>query len=183
MKARIPPGTREERIAFMHGLVREAQLARLRVKYSRRQRRTLVAIFYVLVAGMVVILPGEATASKVGVSEHVGVLLLMVAPPLLLTIISGAVGGLAPRKHLLDERERAQRDRATAVGYRLLSVAVVISTVYAMVGITKQFALPLPSTAAQLFVFLVPLYFLALSLPVAVLAWTLPDPEPGPEPV
>jgi hypothetical protein len=36
----------------------------------------------------------------------------------------------------------------------------------------------LPSSAWQLLVVLIPLGWLATSLPQSVLAWTLPDPEP-----
>jgi hypothetical protein len=41
-----------------------------------------------------------------------------------------------------------------------------------------KLGLPMPSTAWQLLLLLIPLGWLATSLPQSVLAWTLPDPEP-----
>jgi hypothetical protein len=161
--------------------MRQRQQASQRVRYSKARRRILVATLYLVVAATVFVLPAAAMASTVGLPQRWGLVLLLVAPPVLLAFISAAVGGFNPRTALLDERERAQRDRATAVAYRLLAAAVILTTVYAIGASTQRVDLPVPSTPGQLFVFLIPIYFLALSLPIAVLAWTLPDPDPEPE--
>jgi hypothetical protein len=78
----------------------------------------------------------------------------------------------------IDERERELRDRATAVAYRILAGALAFITLYVVVALIFKLGLPMPSTAWQLLLMLIPPGWLATSLPQSVLARTLPDPEP-----
>jgi hypothetical protein len=180
VKARIPSRTREERLAFAREWMRRRD-ALPRVRFSRRRRRIIVAAHYLLLAFLFFALPGASLATSMPEPEVVGLILIIVLLAWLLLFINGSVGNFASRGAQLDERERAQRDRATATAYRMLEGAIVIATGYAIVGSTWRIGLPVPSNAGQLMMFLLPLYFFALTLPIAVLAWTLPDPEPEPE--
>jgi hypothetical protein len=180
VKARIPHGTREERLAF----AREWMLRRdaaPRVRFSRRRRRLIVGAHYLLLAFLFVALPGASLVSSMPEPEVVGLILAIVVLVWLLLFVNASVGNFATKGARLDERESAQRDRATAVAYRLLTAAIVVATGYAVVGSTGKVGLPVPTNAGQLMMFLMPLYFFALTLPIAVLAWTLPDPDPEPE--
>ena len=67
---------------------------------------------------------------------------------------------------------------STAIAYRVIQGAIVIVTLYAILGGTAKFGLPMPSNSGQWMLLLMPLYFLALGLPRSVLAWTLRDAEP-----
>jgi hypothetical protein len=180
MKARIPRGSREERLAFAHEWMRQRD-ALPRVRFSTRRRRIIVAAHYLLLAFLFFALPEASLRTTLPEAAVVGLILALVALAWLLLFISASVGNFAVRGAKLDERERAQRDRATAIAYRLLEAAIVIVTGYAIVGTNWRIGLPMPVNAGQLMMFLMPLYFFILTLPVAVLAWTLPDPDPEPE--
>ena len=92
-----------------------------------------------------------------------------------------AVGNLTQLDWVLDERERAQRDRAMAIAYRILMV--VIGLVALAVGIAATVhALPMPTAQVGVQAYIAELLWFVVSLPLAVMAWTLPDPEPDPEP-
>ena len=93
-------------------------------------------------------------------------------------LLNYSVRGLLFGDAHIDERERELRDRATAVAYRILTGAVALISVYVIVALIFRLGLPLPSTAWQFLLLLIPLGWLATSLPQSVLAWTLPDPEP-----
>jgi energy-coupling factor transporter transmembrane protein EcfT len=151
-----------------------------RVRFSRRRRRVIVAAHYLLLAVLLVALPGASLVTSLPRVEVFGLIGLLVLLAWLMLFVNASVGNFAVRGTQLDERERAQRDRATAVAYRLLEAAIVIVTGYALVGTTWRLGLPEPSNAGQLMMFLIPIYFFALTLPIAVLAWTLPDPDPEP---
>jgi MFS family permease len=185
VKARIPPqlppGTRAERVAFVREWMAQAQRAKPSVRFSRRRRRVLVAALYLLVAAALVALPGASDAVPSPRPQVFGVILIAL---LLIGVYLGvfaSVGNFAVRGAVLDERERAQRDRATAIAYRVLGVMIVVATFYAILANTHRLGLPIPTDAGELVAFMIPLYFAVLSLPAAVLAWTLPDPDPEPE--
>jgi len=92
-------------------------------------------------------------------------------------LLNYSVRGLLLGNAYIDERERELRDRATAVAYRVLTGAVAVLSTYAVAAYLFKLGLPMPSTAQQLLLLLIPLGWLATSLPQSVLAWTLPDPE------
>jgi hypothetical protein len=93
-------------------------------------------------------------------------------------VLNYSVRGLLVGNAHIDERERELRDRATAAAYRILTGALAVISLYAIVASLFNLGLPMPSTAWQLLLLLIPLGWLATSLPQSVLAWTLPDPEP-----
>jgi hypothetical protein len=82
------------------------------------------------------------------------------------------------------------RRRVIVAGLYLLLLATVAAlsggpagALPSILGVTPVtyliwLGLPMPSTAWQLLLLLIPLGWLATSLPQSVLAWTLPDPEP-----
>jgi hypothetical protein len=179
VKARIPRGSRQDRLAFAHEWMRQRD-ALPRVRFSTRRRRIIVAAHYLLLAFLLFALPGASLLTTLPEAEVVGLILALIALAWLMLFVNGSVGNFAVRGAQLDERERAQRDRATAISYRVLQAAIVVVTGYALVGSTGKIGLPVPTNAGQLMMFLMPLYFFALTLPVAVLAWTLPDPDPEP---
>jgi hypothetical protein len=92
-------------------------------------------------------------------------------------LLNYSVRGLLLGNAYIDERERELRDRATAVAYRILTGSVAFVSLYFIVAAIFKVGLPVPATAWQLLLALIPLGWLATSLPQSVLAWTLPDPE------
>jgi hypothetical protein len=92
-------------------------------------------------------------------------------------LLNYSVRGLLLGDAFVDERERVLRDRATALAYRILTGAVAFLSFYVILALIWKVGLPVPSTAMQLLLALIPLGWLATSLPQSVLAWTLPDPE------
>jgi len=179
VKARIPSGSREERLAFAREWLRRRD-ALPRVRFSRRRRRVLVGASALVLGVLFIALPGASLQKTLPEPAVVGLILLLVVLAWLMLLVNGSVGNFAATRGQLDERERGQRDRATAVSYRLVQAAIVIVTGYALLGTNTRVGLPVPTDAGQLMMFLMPLYFLALTLPTAVLAWTLPDPDPEP---
>ena len=93
-------------------------------------------------------------------------------------LLNYSVRGLLLGNAYIDERERELRDRATAVAYRILAGALAFIALYVVVPLMFKLGLPMPSTAWHLLLLLIPLGWLATSLPQSVLAWTLPDHEP-----
>ena len=97
----------------------------------------------------------------------------------LFVVLMYAVGGLTQLDPVLDERERAARDHAMALAYRILMVVfgviafgiLIASTAHDLPGPTAQVGAP--AYVGQLLWFVV-------SLPLGVMSWTLPDPEPEP---
>lgn len=179
MKARIPRGSRTERTAFAHEWMRQRG-ALPRVRFSRRRRRVLVAAHYLVLAVLFLAVPSASLVTELSRVQVFGLIVLLALLAWLTLMVNASVGNFAAKSAQLDERERAQRDRATAFAYRLLEAAIVLATVYAIVATTGRVGLPMPANAGQLMMFLSPLYFFALTLPIAVLAWTLPDPDPEP---
>jgi hypothetical protein len=151
-----------------------------RVRFSRRRRRVLVSAFYLVLAFLAFALPAVSLRTSLPEAVVAGLILLLWALAMLMLFVTASVGSFMVRGAVLDERERAQRDRASGIAFRLLEVAVVLATTYAIVASTGKVALPVPTNPGQLMVFLLPLFFFALSLKAAALAWTVPDPDPEP---
>jgi hypothetical protein len=192
MKARIPQGTRAEPVDFAGERIRQQQLALPILRMSRVRRRVAVVVLYLLLVATAIVLrvgPGTWTTGwsdlmTVAAKGFAAVALLVVvlatlvgAQVVVLLVISYSIHRWTTGIETLDERERTERDRATVVAYKLLSVAVVVLTFYAIAAAGHS-GLPVPTTGWQLFMLLLPLYSAIFTLPTAMLAWRLPDPEP-----
>lgn len=181
MKREIPKGSRVERIAFARGWIRERRADEPGVRLSRGRRRLIVAGLYLLLVATVAALsggPSDALPSILGVTPVTYLTGLATAQLTCFLLLNYSVRGLLFGEAHIDERERELRDRATAVAYRILTGAVALISLYVIVALIFRLGLPLPSTAWQFLLLLIPLGWLATSLPQSVLAWTLPDPEP-----
>ena len=179
MKREIPTGTRSERKAFVRGWIRERRADVPGVRFSRRRRRLIVVALYLLLIATVSALaggPGEMP-SVLGATPVTYLIWLASAQILCFMLLNSSVRGLLLGNDYIDERERELRDRATAVAYRILTGAIFVISLYVTVAWLFKLGLPVPSTAIQLFLALIPLGWTAASLPQSVLAWTLPDPE------
>jgi hypothetical protein len=193
MKARIPPGTRAERVDFARDeRIRQQQLALPILRLSRVRRRVAVVVLYLLLVATAIVLrvgPGTWTTGwsdlmTLAAKGFAAVALLVVvlatlvgAQVVVFIVISYSIHRWTTGIETLDERDRTERDRATVVAYKLLSVAVVVLTFYAIAAAGHN-GLPVPTTGWQLLMFLLPLYSAVITLPTAMLAWRLPDPEP-----
>jgi hypothetical protein len=151
-----------------------------RVRFSRWRRRVLVGALYFVLAFVALALPAASLLASLSEMEVMGLILLLWILAMLMLFVTASVGSFMARGAVLDARERAERDRANGIAFRLLEVAIILVTGYAIVASTGRIGLPEPTNAGQLMVFLMPIFFLALSLPPAVLAWTVPDPDPEP---
>jgi hypothetical protein len=183
MKRKIPAGSRAERTAFMRGWVRERRADEPSVRLSRGRRRLIVVGLYLLLLATVSALAGApgAMPSVLGATPVSYLIWLAAGQLTCFMLLNYSVRGLLLGNDYIDERERELRDRATAVAYRILTGAVGVISLYPIAGVIFHVGLPLPSTALQLLLALIPLGWLATTLPQSVLAWTLPDPEPRPE--
>jgi hypothetical protein len=180
MKREIPKGSRAERIAFMRGWIRERRADEPGVRLSRGRRRLIVAGLYLLLLATVSALAGGpgAMPSILGIPPVTLLIWLFTGQFTCFMLLNYSVRGLLLGNAYIDERERELRDRATAVAYRILTSALGLISLYVIVAVMFKAGLPIPSTAWQLLLGLIPLGWLATSLPQSVLAWTLPDPEP-----
>ncbi len=146
-----------------------------RVRFSRWRRRVLVGALYLVLAFVALALPAASLLASLSEMEVMGLILLLWILAMLMLFVTASVGSFMARGAVLDERERAN-----GIAFRLLEVAIILVTGYAIVASTGRIGLPEPTNAGQLMVFLMPIFFLALSLPPAVLAWSVPDPDPEP---
>jgi len=181
MKREIPRGGRAERIAFARGWIRERRADEPGVRLSRGRRRLIVAGLYLLLLATVSALSGgaqDALPSILGVPPMTYLIWLVTAQLACFMLLNHSVRGLLLGDAYIDERERELRDRATAAAYRILIGAIGFISLYVVAATMFKLGLPIPSTAWQLLLALIPLGWLATSLPQSVLAWTLPDPEP-----
>ena len=180
MKSEVPPGSRAERKAFALGWIRQHRAEEPGVRLSRGRRRLIVAGLYLLLLATVSALAGGpgAMPTILGATPATVLIWLFTAQFVCFMLLNYSVRGLLLGNAYIDERERELRDRATAVAYRILAGAVGLISLYVIVAMLFQVGLPIPSTAWQLLFALIPLAWLATSLPQSVLAWTLPDPEP-----
>ena len=180
MKNDIPQGSRAERIAFMRRWIRERRAEEPGVRLSRARRRVIVCGLYLLLLATVSALTGGpgAMPSILGAAPMTYLIWLLAGQLTFFMLLSYSVRGLLAGDAYIDERERELRDRATAVAYRILTGALGLLSFYVVVALMFKLGLPIPASAWQLLVLLIPLGWLATSLPQSVLAWTLPDPEP-----
>jgi hypothetical protein len=179
MKHEIPTGSRAERKSFMRAWVRERRADEPGVRLSRGRRRAIVVGLYLLLLATVSALAGGpgGMPSVLGATPVSYLIWLFTAQFTCFMLLNYSVRGLLLGNAYIDERERELRDRATAVAYRVLTGAVAVLSTYAVAAYPFKLGLPMPSTAQQLLLLLIPLGWLATSLPQSVLAWTLPDPE------
>ncbi len=180
MKPEIPTGSRAERKAFALGWIRQRRAEEPGVRLSRGRRRLIVAGLYLLLLATVSALAGGpgAVPAILGLTPATFLIWLFTLQFVCFMLLNYSVRGLLLGNADIDERERELRDRATAVAYRILTGAVALISLYLIVVVMFKLGLPIPSTAWQLLLALIPLGWLATSLPQSVLAWTLPDPEP-----
>jgi len=179
MKREIPTGSRGERKAFALGWIRQRRADEPGVRLSRRRRRLIVIGLYLLLAATVSALGGGpgAMPSVLGATPVTYLIWLASAQIVCFGLLNYSVRGLLLGNAYIDERERELRDQATAVAYRILTGAIAFISLYVIVALLFSLGLPVPSTAMQLLLALIPLGWIATSLPQSVLAWTLPDPE------
>ena len=181
MNPELPQGTRAEKVAFARNLFRQQQLSRAKIRMARTSRRWVVS-GWVLVVALTI-------AGQLGVglrilpqAKALGVLwMLLGVQAIFFVVLLYAVGNLTQLDIALDERERAQRDRAMAIAYRIL-MGVVILIALAVLIADMVHALPRPTHEVGVPAYIAELLWFVVSLPLAVMAWTLPDPEPEPEP-
>ena len=180
MKRQIPTGSRAERKAFALGWIRERRADEPGVRLSRHRRRLIVAGLYLLLLATVSALAGGpgAMPSVLGATPVTYLIWLFAAQFTCFMLLNYSVRGLLLGNDYIDERERELRDRATARAYRILTGVLGFISLYVIVTAMFKLGLPTPATAWQLLLALIPLGWLATSLPQSVLAWTLPDPEP-----
>jgi hypothetical protein len=180
MKPEIPTGNRAERKAFALGWIRQRRADEPGVRLSRGRRRLIVAGLYLLLVATVSALAGGpgAMPTFLGATPATFLIWLFTAQFVCFMLLNYSVRGLLLGNAYIDERERELHDRATAVAYRILTGAIGFISVYVIVALMFKLGLPIPTTAWQLLLALIPLGWLATSLPQSVLAWTLPDPEP-----
>lgn len=183
MKREIPTGTRAERRSFAHRWIRERRAEEPGVRLSRGRRRLIVIGLYLLLLATVSALAApeglDRVPSVLGATPVSYLIWLGSAQFICFMLLNYSVRGLLLGNAYIDERERELRDRASAGAYRILTGALVLLTLYVIVVAIFKLGLPTPSTAWQLLLALIALGWLATSLPQAVLAWTLPDPEPS----
>jgi MFS family permease len=179
MKREIPNGSRAERKAFALGWIRERRSDVPGVRLSRRRRRLIVVGLYLLLLATVSALAGGpgAMPSFLGATPVTYLIWLASAQILCFMLLNYSVRGLLLGNAYIDERERELRDRATAVAYRILTGAIGFVGLYVIAAWLFKLGIPIPSSPMQLLLALIPLGWIATSLPQSVLAWTLPDPE------
>jgi hypothetical protein len=139
-------------------------------------------VLYLLVAATLAWL-GALAANVVPASNKALAIqdFLLAGQTVVFLVLTYSVGGLNKRDSSLDERERSQRDHATAFAYKILVVFMATVTVTAIVATTVFGWVPRLNPAVGLVPFLVPFIWFVGTLPMAVMAWMLPDPDPSPE--
>ena len=178
MKPELPKGTRAERIAFARRWIRERRADEPGVRLTRARRRVIVAGLYLFLLATVSMAFGSpgAMPSVLGAGPVSYLIWLFTLQFVFFGLVSYSVRGLLMGDQYIDERERALRDHATVVAYRILGGAFGFMTLY-VVAAMSRLGLPIPSTPLQLLWFLIPFGWLGASLPMSILAWTLPDPN------
>ena len=179
MKPELPQGTRAEKVAFARELFRQQQLGLTKIKMARTKRRWvaggLAVIMAMTIAGQLAVGLGILPESKT-----VGILWALFAVQVaFFVVLLYAVGNLTQLDAVLDERERAQRDHAMAMAYRILLVVIAVAAVGVTIAGTLH-ALPVPTAQVGLNAYVADLIWFVASLPLVLMAWTLPDPERDP---
>jgi drug/metabolite transporter (DMT)-like permease len=144
-------------------------------RVPRRWRRAVVAGLYGGFAGMAALglAPGGATASPER-SVAAGIFAL-VATVCMLAQVSTTRPLAQHFRADLDERERADRDRAYRNAYVVLAVLTLLVSVWVFFGGAELWW---PQTQWQRNVLLWAVLLVVLSLPISFMAWTEPDPLP-----
>jgi hypothetical protein len=172
MKEQIPAGSRSERVKFARKWMLSRRANEPAVRFTRGKRRAIVIALYFLLLATV-----SSLADGAG-SIPLSLLILLAAGQVVcLWLLTYSVQGLLMGDTLIDEREHALRDRATATAYQVLAASLGLVSTYVLVSFLFKIGLPIPSTASQLLWLMIIFTWLAMTLPQSVLAWTLPDPE------
>lgn len=156
----------------------------LNEKSSRRRRRAMVAVMYLLLvafAGSGLVGPElESTIGAwiwwfLGPLLVLGLLLSLIALAMLRSSIQNLADDNVKR---LDERQRSVRHQAHHRSYKILAFLTIIVMSYLMLAIQiYPNRLWLPRGEEFYYVNMTVLWLL-ITLPTAVIAWTEPDPEP-----
>ncbi len=181
MKPELPQGTRAQRIAFARDMYRKRQLGRPKVKMARDKRRWIVAG---QVGAVALTLAGQLAVGLNIVPEAKAVALLWMllgVQAIFFVVLMYVVGNLTQLDAVLDERERAQRDHAMALAYRILMVVTGLVALAVLIAATAH-TLPMPTTQVGVQAYVAEFLWFVISLPLVVMAWTLPDPGPDPDP-
>jgi hypothetical protein len=174
--------TRAELVERNRQIMLRQQLELSKVKLSRTKRRIVVCGLYLGLIATTLWL-GALTANWLSGNKATAILYFLGAVQIAFyVVLTFSVGDMNNVLLKLDERERAQRDRATALAYRILMVFIAVASSIAIVASTTLHWPVAPKPDFGLSAYLVPLIWFVASLPMAVLAWTLPDPDPDPEP-
>jgi len=182
MKSQMPQGSRAERSAFARMWIRERRAEEPGVRLTRAWRRVVVTALYLFLLATVSMLAAGPTGpttmpSVLGAGPVAYLIWLFTAQFVCFMLLNYSVRGLLLGDAYIDERERQLRDRATAVAYRILTGVLGFLSLYPIAAMLFKVGLPMPASPWQLLVALIPLGWLATSLPQSVLAWTLPDPD------
>ena len=155
-----------------------AGISSLRRRGRRRgTRRSLALITVALTTFLAIGLPGSL--------HGFGIVIVLVLAALDVILISASDGIAFARSRSLDERQRAVRDRAYRLGFRLLGLAVVLLfvvsilvaalEVYITHGTSGSVTMQLDSGVSGRT--LVAIIELLLIMPTLVIAWLDPDPQ------
>lgn len=182
MKSKLPPGSTGERIEFARNLRRQHALERPRVRLARNKRRIAAAGLLLVVlatAGWLALLASDlVTGNKAVAVVYFGI----TAQTFLFLVLTYSVGGLIAADTDLDERERALRDHMYALAYRILGIVIGGLSFIALTANVIFNWHPAVDPAIGIAPFLVTLIWFLGTLPTALIAWTVPDPEPDAEP-
>ena len=179
MKGTLPPGTRAEQVEFARRLMRRQELGHSHVRLTRTQRRLAVTgllLFLFATLGWLLALAANIVTGNKALAT---LYFLLGAQALCFVVLTYSVGDLNNKPNL-DERERALRDHAKALAYNILMVVVALGSIAAIFADTQLHWLPAPRPYMGMTAYLAPFIWLVAGLPMAVMAWTLPDPEPAP---
>jgi hypothetical protein len=175
---KLPPGSRAEQVEYARNLIRQQELEAPSVRFSRSTRRVAV-VGLTAVFGVAGVLLAAVVANVVAPNKlFAAFYFLLGIEALIVAFLGFAVGRLNQRTAALDERERSLRDHAFALAYRILSVILGVCSLGAIIATAGLHWSPTVNSAVGLAPFLVVLIWFIVGLPLAVLGWTLPDPEP-----
>ena len=182
MKSKLPPGSRAERIEFVRNLRRQHALERPRVRLARNRRRIAAAGLFLIVAATAGWLALLASNLVSGNKAIAAVYFGIAAQSFLFVVLVYSVGGLTAADRDLDERERALRDHMYALAYRILGIVVGGLSFIAVTANVIFNWHPAINPAIGVAPFLVTFIWFLGTLPFALIAWTVPDPEPDTQP-
>ena len=178
MKAKLPPGTRAEKVEFARNLMRQQQLATPTIRLRRSKRRVAVAGLYLIIAATVAWLIALAANVVSGNKAFAILYFLLGVQAIFFVVLTYSVGTLNKGDASLDERERSQRDHATALAYKILVVVGGALTIGLIAASDAFHWVPKLNVDLGLVPYVVLFLWCMSSLPMAVMAWTLPDSDP-----